>query len=151
SSMLATRWFTGWFGSFRASLGLKMTRRRRRYCDYGPVIEALESRQLLSASAVTVDLSAAAAPTNSGADYIYSRKGNKQDAGAMRGLGGVALEGGGTDVSAAFRWMIGRMGGEGDFLVIRATKDAKYDPYVFKLGGTNSVATLDIPSRAAAL
>jgi cyanophycinase len=68
----------------------------------------------------------------------------------MQGLGGVALEGGGTDVDQAFQWMIGQMGGKGDFLVLRATKDAKYDSYIYKFGGANSVATLDIPSLAAA-
>jgi cyanophycinase len=68
----------------------------------------------------------------------------------MLGSGGLALEGGGTDIDAVFQWMRGRMGGTGDFLVIRATNDTAYNPYIFDMGGFNSVATLNIPNRAAA-
>jgi cyanophycinase len=109
------------------------------------MIEALESRLYMNAPYLS-----AAASAHSKADYIYARIGNKENAPAMTGQGGVALEGGGTDVAEAFQWMIGRMGGEGDFLVLSAVKDSGYDSYVHKLGGTNSVATLDIPSVAGA-
>jgi cyanophycinase-like exopeptidase len=68
----------------------------------------------------------------------------------MKGQGGLALEGGGTDIDAVFQWMRGRMGGVGDFLVIRATDDTGYNAYIDDMGGFNSVATLDIPNRAAA-
>jgi cyanophycinase-like exopeptidase len=68
----------------------------------------------------------------------------------MQGLGGLALEGGGTDIDSVFQWMGGRMGGTGDFLVIRATDDTGYNSYIYNMGGFNSVATLDIPNRAAA-
>jgi cyanophycinase len=65
--------------------------------------------------------------------------------------GGLALEGGGTDIDQVFQWLRGRMGGTGDFLVIRATDDTGYNDYLFStIGGFNSVATLDIPNRAAA-
>jgi cyanophycinase-like exopeptidase len=69
----------------------------------------------------------------------------------MTGLGGVALEGGGTDVSAAFQWMISHMGGKGDFLVLTAVQNTGYNSYVYNLGGVNSVATLEIPSRTGAM
>jgi cyanophycinase len=58
--------------------------------------------------------------------------------------------GGGTDVDAAFQWMCQRIG-NGDFLVIRATGTDAYNPYIQQLcPGVNSVATLIIPSAAAA-
>ncbi|MGH9487859.1 MAG: cyanophycinase [Terriglobales bacterium] len=58
--------------------------------------------------------------------------------------------GGGTDLDAAFQWMCRRAGG-GDFLVLRASGTAAYNPYIRKLcPRLNSVATLLIPSRAAA-
>lgn len=117
-------------------------------------LEPLETRHCLSGVAA-LDLSIAtvvdaAQKTAPSSDYSYARHGNQQNAGPMTGLGGVALEGGGTDVDAAFRWMISHMGGKGDFLVLTATKDTAYDSYVYNLGGVNSVATLEIPSVAAA-
>jgi hypothetical protein len=68
----------------------------------------------------------------------------------MTGSGGLALEGGGTDIDSVFGWMGGLMGGAGDFLVIRATNDTGYNSYVYNMGGFNSVSTLDIPNRNAA-
>ena len=57
--------------------------------------------------------------------------------------------GGGKDLDEAFRWLCDRAEG-GDFLVLRATGDDDYNPYIQKLCRLNSVATLLIPSRAAA-
>jgi cyanophycinase len=57
--------------------------------------------------------------------------------------------GGGTDVDAAFVWMINKSGG-GDFVVIRATGTDAYNPYIFELGTVDSVETVIIKSRAAA-
>lgn len=57
--------------------------------------------------------------------------------------------GGGTDLDEAFQWLCDRAGG-GDFLVVRASGDDDYNPYVQKLCKLNSVATLILPSRAAA-
>lgn len=62
---------------------------------------------------------------------------------------GTVLMGGGTDVDAAFQWMIGKSGG-GDFVVIRTTGTDAYNPYIYGLGTVNSVETLIIKSRAAA-
>lgn len=62
---------------------------------------------------------------------------------------GFALMGGGTDLDEAFRWLCDRAGG-GNFLILRATGAGDYNPYVQKLCKLNSVATLILPSRAAA-
>jgi beta-aspartyl-peptidase (threonine type) len=63
--------------------------------------------------------------------------------------GGVALIGGGGAVPSAYQWMIGRSGG-GDVVVITASGNAGYSEDIFKLGGTNSVETLNITSRQLA-
>lgn len=58
--------------------------------------------------------------------------------------------GGNTDVDAAFQWLC-NMGGNGDFLVIRATGTDAYNPYVQALcPNANSVSTLIIPDTTAA-
>jgi len=62
---------------------------------------------------------------------------------------GIVIMGGGTDVDAAFQWMIERSGG-GDVVIIRATGTDAYNSYVFKLGKVNSVETLKIDSRKIA-
>jgi len=62
---------------------------------------------------------------------------------------GQLLMGGGTDVDAAFQWMIGKSGG-GDFVVIRATGTDAYNPYIYELGTVDSVETIIIKNRAAA-
>jgi cyanophycinase-like exopeptidase len=63
--------------------------------------------------------------------------------------GGVVLMGGGTDVQAAFKWMIERSGG-GDVVIIRASGTDAYNPFVYGLGAVNSVETLKIDSRELA-
>ena len=62
---------------------------------------------------------------------------------------GIVIMGGGTDVDAAFRWMIDRSGG-GDVVIIRATGTDAYNAYVNGLGTVNSVETLKIDSRRLA-
>lgn len=62
---------------------------------------------------------------------------------------GIVIMGGGTDVSAAFQWMIARSGG-GDVVIIRATGTDAYNAYVKGLGTVNSVETLKIDSRRLA-
>ena len=61
--------------------------------------------------------------------------------------GGVVLMGGGTDVDAAIKWMIGKAGG-GDAVVIRSTGTNAYNSYMYGLGGLNSVQTLLIDTVA---
>ncbi|KQR66913.1 cyanophycinase [Pedobacter sp. Leaf176] len=63
--------------------------------------------------------------------------------------GGMVLMGGGTDVDAAFRWMIDRSGG-GDVVILRASGTDAYNPYVNGLGAVNSVETLLINSKELA-
>lgn len=65
-------------------------------------------------------------------------------------LAGYALMGGGTDQPAAFQWLCDRADG-GDLLVLRAAGTDDYDPWIQNLCHLNSVATLIMPSRAAAL
>ena len=81
--------------------------------------------------------------------YTYTRLGSAADV-APAVTPGVVLMGGSTDVDAAFQWMCGR-GGNGDFLVIRATGTDAYNPYIRDLcPSANSVATLIIPDLTAA-
>jgi cyanophycinase len=81
-------------------------------------------------------------------DYQYHLSGNGEDV-KTETSGGSALVGGGTDVEAAFQWMIKKSGG-GDFVVIRASGSDAYNPYIKKLGKLDSVETLIIKSRKAA-
>jgi cyanophycinase len=83
-----------------------------------------------------------------GPHYKYFRVGNPTDV-QRKTQGGFALIGGGKDIDRAFQWMCERSGG-GDFLILRATGDDDYNPYIQKLCRLNSVATLILPDRAAA-
>src|SRR3954453_4406667 len=83
------------------------------------------------------------------AEFRYLRVGNPTNASAVTPKAGFALMGGGDDLDEAFRWLCDRARG-GDFLVLRATGDDEYNSYVQKLCHPNSVATLVIPTRAAA-
>lgn len=80
--------------------------------------------------------------------YKYIRVGNAADAHATP-RAGFALMGGGEDLDEAFRFLCDRSGG-GDFIVLRSHGDDDYNPYIEKLCKLNSVATIIIPSRAAA-
>jgi len=89
------------------------------------------------------------APAYAGKKYTYFRVGNQNDV-TTPTTAGTVLMGGGTDVDGAFQWMCQR-GGNGDFLVIRATGTDAYNPYIQQLCPSgNSVATLIIPNRDAA-
>jgi len=63
--------------------------------------------------------------------------------------GGMVLMGGGTDVEAAFKWMIDRSGG-GDVVIIRVSGTDAYNPFVNKIGQVNSVETLKIDTKELA-
>lgn len=80
--------------------------------------------------------------------YQYFVVGNQNDV-VTTTAAGTVLMGGGSDVDAAFQWMIGKSGG-GDFVVIRTTGTDAYNPYIYGLGTVDSVETLIIPSRTAA-
>jgi cyanophycinase len=58
--------------------------------------------------------------------------------------------GGGTDLDEAFRWLCDRAD-DGDLLVLRASGDDAYNPYIKGLCKLNSVATVIIPDHEAAL
>ena len=57
-------------------------------------------------------------------------------------LAGLVLMGGGKDVDAAFRWLIGKAVG-GHVMVVRASGTDAYNPYILKFGA-QSVETLII-------
>jgi cyanophycinase len=80
--------------------------------------------------------------------YRYIRAGESANA-AVHPRPGFALMGGGTDLDEAFEFLCDRAGG-GDFLVLRATGDDAYNPYLRGLCRLNSAATLIIPDREAA-
>jgi cyanophycinase len=80
--------------------------------------------------------------------YQYFRSGSPNDV-QTRTQAGFALMGGGDDLDEAFEWMCKRAGG-GDFIVLRASGDEDYNPYIQGLCKLNSVATLILKSREAA-
>jgi len=93
---------------------------------------------------IVVSASAQTAPA-----YRYFRVGNAANMAATP-RAGYALMGGGTDLDEAFQWLCARAGG-GDLLVLRASGDDAYNPYIEKLCHLNSVATMVIPSKEAAM
>jgi len=74
--------------------------------------------------------------------------GNQNDATTSSTVG-FALMGAGSDLDEAFRFVSNKAFG-GDFLVLRARGDEKYNSYVNGICHLNSVATLIIPDRQAA-
>lgn len=80
--------------------------------------------------------------------YKYWRVGNPQDV-TTKTSRAYALMGGGTDQDVAFKFLCDHSGG-GDFLIIRASGDDDYNPYIQKLCKQNSVATLLVPNAEAA-
>ena len=62
---------------------------------------------------------------------------------------GIILMGGGTDTDDAFKQHI-LWSGSGDFLVLRASGDDAYNPYIRALAETHSVATLLTKDKRAA-
>lgn len=81
--------------------------------------------------------------------YKYLRLGSKDDI-QTKPTAGIAMMGGGSDLDEAFAWLCNK-GDGGDFLILRATGDDDYNPYVNKLCKANSVATLIVPNREAAM
>ena len=88
------------------------------------------------------------ATTAHAAPFQYFRIGNPADI-QTKATPGTAMMGGGTDLDEAFRWLCQKANG-GDFLILRATGDDDYNPWVNKLCHLNSVATLILPNREAA-
>jgi len=90
-----------------------------------------------------------ASAASSKSSYEYYVVGSSGDAINKTTSFGEILMGGGTDVDAAFQWMINKSGG-GDFVVIRASGTDAYNPYIFDLGTVDSVETIITKNRAAA-
>ena len=133
-------------------------------------LESLENRELLSATTLSMSpsvgstssllapalLATSGNPDSSGVTkgpgYEYYRYGNQLPAAAtLTPTPGLALDGGGGDIDALFAWMGAKANG-GDFLVLGATGNGYYDPYIYKLNRAhplNSVATLLITSLDA--
>ena len=104
---------------------------------------------LISSVAILAAAVSPAAAQGRGVDYfIVGNSANATPAVAPT-TPGLVLMGGGSDVDAAFRWMIGKAGG-GDFVVLRATGTDGYNRYVFDMGGADSVETLVVRTRSAA-
>jgi cyanophycinase len=101
---------------------------------------------LLIVSIVGQASSVSAAPSKP--SYEYYVVGNSNNVTTSTSAGEL-LMGGGTDVDAAFVWMIGKSGG-GDFVVIRASGTDAYNPYIYDLGSVDSVETIITKNRAAA-
>ncbi|HEX7061602.1 MAG TPA: cyanophycinase [Woeseiaceae bacterium] len=88
------------------------------------------------------------AATAHAADYTHYVTGDPRDVVTpTRGL--VVLQGGGDDVDENYVRM-GRLGGGGDFVVLRASGADEYNDYIFDLCACDSVETLVFSSRAAA-
>jgi len=84
-----------------------------------------------------------------GTEFVYTRLGNPADASPQTRFG-LMMEGGGRDVNEAYEWLCAHAG-DGDILVLRATGDADYNPYIRRLcPNANSVATLKITGRKGA-
>ncbi|MFZ2960284.1 MAG: cyanophycinase [Candidatus Ozemobacteraceae bacterium] len=62
---------------------------------------------------------------------------------------GIALMGGGKDQDDAFKWLI-KQASYSDILVLRASGDGAYNPYILGLGPVNSVQTIVFNSPDAA-
>lgn len=106
-------------------------------------------RKLLIFIAVTPALLAGPyGQVTTGPGWIYTRLGNQNDVQTTT-TPGIMFEGGGTDVDAAYQWMCQKANG-GDFLVIRTSGNADYNPYIAGLcPGINSVSTLRIYDQGA--
>ena len=117
---------------------------RRDFADSGIVIRKMNRiRKPLYLLALLVSSLLAHAGS-----YQYFRIGNKNDV-QTDASAGIAMMGGGTDLDEAFRWLC-QKGNGGDFLILRASGNADYSPYVNGLCKLNSVATLIVPNRQAA-
>jgi cyanophycinase len=81
--------------------------------------------------------------------YQYYLTGDATDVQpSTRGL--LVLQGGGDDVAENYVRM-GAMSGGGDFVVLRASGEDEYNEYIYKLCSCDSVETLVIASRDAAV
>jgi cyanophycinase len=104
--------------------------------------------QILVVFALIVSVTGVSNASAAQSKYEYYVVGSSDDATAST-TAGQLLMGGGTDVDAAFVWMINKSGG-GDFVVIRAAGTDAYNPYIYELGTVDSVETIIIKNLEAA-
>lgn len=81
--------------------------------------------------------------------FDYYLAGNTQDSSAIP-RSGMALMGGGKDQDEAFKWFI-KQASFGDILILRASGDGAYNPYISSLGAVNSVQTIVFNSATASI
>ena len=86
-------------------------------------------------------------------NYVIYCDGNCGKDAAPKTLPGVVLMGGGTDTDEAFLWQLSRAGG-GDFVVLRASGDDAYNPYIYDLSVSsnntlNTMTTVLMKNRDA--
>ena len=104
--------------------------------------------QILVVFALIVSVTGVSSASAAQSKYEYYVVGSSDDA-ITSTTAGQLLMGGGTDVDAAFVWMINKSGG-GDFVVIRAAGTDAYNPYIYELGTVDSVETIIIKNLEAA-
>ncbi|MGH9730343.1 MAG: cyanophycinase [Candidatus Acidiferrales bacterium] len=109
----------------------------------------LRELALISAAVLLAVATAAQSKVISPVPYHYFRVGNSANV-RVSPRSGFALIGGGKDLDAAFQWLCERSRG-GDFLILRASGTDAYNAYIQSLYHENSVATLVIPTRQAAM
>lgn len=103
--------------------------------------------RLAAVAALALGLAAGVQGLRAAPTYEHFLVGNPAD--ALRApRGGLLLMGGGTDVDAAFTWLIGQADG-GDVLVLRASGTDAYNPYILGLGPADSVETIVLKNRRA--
>jgi cyanophycinase len=107
------------------------------------------TKTTLLCAAVLLSVACTANPALTADPYKYFHIGNKEDV-QPKTVAGIAMMGGGSDLDEVFRWLCNK-GNGGDFLILRARGDDDYNPYVAGLCKANSVATLIIPNREAAM
>jgi cyanophycinase-like exopeptidase len=91
---------------------------------------------------------ASAAEPQAKHSYRYYLTGNAADV-QRPSKGLLVLQGGGDDVDYNYEHM-GKAGGGGDFVVLRASGDDDYNEYIYKLCHCDSVETLVVDTREAA-
>lgn len=83
-----------------------------------------------------------------GPGYRWFCTGSRADV-QPRPTPGLLLAGGGTDVDAAFVWLVRHAAG-GDVVILRASGTDAYDPYIFGLSRTDSVETIIVTDARGA-
>ncbi len=97
--------------------------------------------------------STSAAPAKRSMLTIFPRAGSPHDSGVTPHGPGLVLMGGGGDVDDAFVWMHdviagSRNGNGGDIIILTASGNDDYPPYLMKLARFNSVQTIRVPRDA---